>query len=200
MVTPLPQPPEAIAKVDALIEWLDAAPIISTTKVKALRKSFHVSARIDWIQIRKARITLDEAVANGRTDLIGERMLIALRKRPNAPITRGYLESINTAPWPVTDIYDSPQDEFKRRLRMIDNDLEIQCDFVRTFFARHWQIGLTGISHYVWRVAVLLRRAGELERELRFLQAVCRHKSAFVCPEHRMMKLAARLEGDTGAK
>ena len=193
MAAPFQALPEDIAKVDALVSWLDAAEPISTEEAKALRAACQKSMDIDWIGLHKADLTLEQAVADERTDLVGERRLIALRDRPSAEVNLESLEDINTTPWPIPDLYASDQDEFKQNLREVDQDLGIQCDFVRTFFSRHWQIGIIGITYYVWRVAVILRKAKELERELRFLRACCRHRAANVCLEGREQKLAARL-------
>ena len=186
--------PGDIEKVDALIEWLEDATPISKEEVEVRQEAFRKSTQIDWIGLRNADLTLEEAVANGRTDLVGARMLLAIRDKPDSVITRGNLEDIGTEPWPITDIFSSGYSSHKEILRDIKQDLGIQCDFVQTFFSRHFQIGSVGITYYVWRVFVLLRKAKELERELRFLSAVCRHKAANVCPEDRMKKLVARLQ------
>ncbi|MDE0113804.1 MAG: hypothetical protein OXN84_16140 [Albidovulum sp.] len=191
---PVKASPEDIAKVDALIKWLEAAPPISEKERRTRARIFRESTRIDWIGLRKANLTIEEAVANERTDLVGKRMLIAMRNKSDGAITRGDLSDIGTTPWPISDIYSRNHAEFKQSLREVDQDLGIQCDFVRTFFSRHFQIGEIGVTYYVWRVFVLLRKAKELERELGFLRAVCRHKTANVCPEYRMIKLAAQLE------
>ena len=194
MAAPFEVFPADIEKVDALIEWLEDATPISKEEVEVRQEAFRKSTQIDWIGLRNADLTLEEAVANGRTDLVGARMLLAIRDKPDSIITRGNLEDIGTEPWPITDIFSSGYSSHKEILRDIKQDLGIQCDFVQTFFSRHFQIGSVGITYYVWRVFVLLRKAKELERELRFLSAVCRHKAANVCPEDRMKKLVARLQ------
>lgn len=193
MAAPFKALPEDIAKADALTVWLEAATPISEEEARTRRQAFQKSIQIDWIALHKAELTFEEAVATGRTDLVGERMLIAKRRRPDSVITQGDLENISTTPLPIPDFYSRDHDEFKQRLRDIDQDLGIQCDFVRSFFSRHWEIGNIGITYSVWRVAVLLRKAKEEKRELRFLRACCKHKAANVCLEDRKNKLAERL-------
>ena len=59
--------------------------------------------------------------------------------------------------------------------RQRDQDLSWQCDTVSTFFSHHLETGDIVPSHFPKRIAILLRKAEETEREREFLAAWYRH-------------------------
>lgn len=69
------------------------------------------------------------------------------------------------------------QDEasFREFMKKVDQDLGWQCDTVADSFRRFRARGLVPAPHYPMRIAILLRKAKEHEREKRFLRAWCRH-------------------------
>ena len=69
------------------------------------------------------------------------------------------------------------QDEatFRRFIRDTNQDMGWQCDTVDEAFARYVRTGEIPAPHYPLRIAILLRKAKEPERERRFLAAWCRH-------------------------
>ena len=69
------------------------------------------------------------------------------------------------------------QDEasFRQFLRTVDQDLNWQCDTVADAFKRFREIGEVPAPYYPMRIAILLRKAKEHDREKFFLRAWCRH-------------------------
>ena len=67
------------------------------------------------------------------------------------------------------------ESEFREFMKKVDQDLAWQCDTVSTAFERYLQIGEVPAPHYPMRIAVLLRKAKDFDRERRFLAAWCRH-------------------------
>ena len=64
---------------------------------------------------------------------------------------------------------------FDRLIRETDQDLGWQCDTVSEAFGRYIETGEVPAPHYPMRIAILLRKAKEAEREYDFLGAWCRH-------------------------
>ena len=69
------------------------------------------------------------------------------------------------------------QDEksFRAFMKKADQDIRWQCDTVSESFKRFLKIGETPAPHYPMRVAILLRKAKDFEREKQFLAAWCQH-------------------------
>lgn len=153
-----------LKKADSLIEWLNARPALSREAVEALAKSFQRSLTVDWIGLYKADLSLREAIEQGRTDLVPETVQWAAKQ--GVPVTRG--EMVNRHP----DMPPLPDDNYGRGK---EQDLGFQCDYVRASFERYWIGGEPVPPGFVKRVAVLLRKAREHNRELRFLRAWHRH-------------------------
>ena len=65
--------------------------------------------------------------------------------------------------------------DFREFMKRADQNLEWQCDTVHTAFHRFQKTGEIPAPHYPMRIAVLLRKAKQHERERRFLDAWCRH-------------------------
>lgn len=83
------------------------------------------------------------------------------------------------------------QDEetFRAFMKEADQDLAWQCNTVSDAFQRYLEIGETPAPHYPMRVAVLLGKAKDLDREKQFLAAWCMH-----FPSGNGVKYAALVE------
>ena len=185
---------DELAKVDALIEWLNANPVLTEAEVELRYEAFLRSMRIDWIGLRKARLTLEEAIARGRADLVPEVRQWAIKQ--GRKVTRGEAMAWRKDITPLpreSEIYSPNWDENQAAFRETKQDLGFNCDFVRASFMRYLGIGEVVPPYFVWRIAVLLRKAKETRRELQFLRAWCRHQSAYVALGTREKKLAGRL-------
>lgn len=185
---------DELSKIDALIEWLNAKPVLTPAEVELRYEAFLKSMRIDWIGLRKAQLTLDEAIATGRTDLVPEVRQWAIRQ--GRKVTRGEAMAWRKDITPLpreSEIYSPNWDEHQAAFRETKQDLGFNCDFVRASFMRYLEIGEEVPPYFVWRIVVLLRKAGETGRELGFLRAWCRHQSTYVALGTREKKLAERL-------
>ena len=67
------------------------------------------------------------------------------------------------------------QNSFRAFIKKTDQNLEWQCETVTAAFRRYQKTGEIPVPHYSMRIAVLLRKAKEFDRERRFLAAWCRH-------------------------
>ena len=72
-------------------------------------------------------------------------------------------------------IYNQDHASFRATLRETDNDLGWQCQFVTESFARFQRMAEVPAPHFPMRIAIILRKAREPERERAFLAAWCRH-------------------------
>ena len=181
-------------KVDALVEWLNAKPVLTAAEEELRYEAFQRSMRIDWIGLRKERLTLEEAITRGRTDLVPEVQQWAIKQ--GRKVTRGEAMAWRKDITPLpreSEIYSPHWGEHQAAFRETKQDLGFNCDFVRASFMRYMEIGETVPPYFVWRIAVLLRKGKEMTRELRFLQAWCRHQSAYVALGTREKKIAERL-------
>ena len=154
----------ALRKADGLVEWLNAKPVLSGEVVEKLARSFQRSLAVNWIGLYKAGLSFEEAVEQGRTDLVPEAVQWAAKQ--GGSVTRGELVDMHPDMPPLPD-----ENYGKGR----DQDLEFQCDYVRASFERYWMAGEPVPPFFVERIAVLLRRIGERERELKVLRAWYRH-------------------------
>lgn len=69
------------------------------------------------------------------------------------------------------------QDEssFRAFIKEVDHDLGWQCRTVSDAFERYLKIGEMPAPHFPMRVAILLRKAKDFDREKRFLAGWCKH-------------------------
>ena len=67
------------------------------------------------------------------------------------------------------------QDSFRAFIKKVDQNMEWQCETVTAAFHRYQKTGEIPAPHYPMRIAVLLRKAKDFDRERRFLAAWCRH-------------------------
>lgn len=63
------------------------------------------------------------------------------------------------------------EEEFRRRLRLIENDLCEQIKIVRDGVKHYYGSGIYPAPYYAWRIAIILRKAKAYSLELRFLEA-----------------------------
>ncbi len=63
------------------------------------------------------------------------------------------------------------EEEFRERLRSVDNNLAEQTRIVREGVEDYFKTGMMPAPYYAWRIAVILRKAKELELEADFLEA-----------------------------
>lgn len=73
------------------------------------------------------------------------------------------------------DFLNQDEASFRAFMKKADQDLGWQCDTVSNAFKRYLEIGETPAPHYPMRVAVLLRKAKDFDREKQFLAAWCKH-------------------------
>ena len=74
------------------------------------------------------------------------------------------------------DFLNQPDEKtFRAVIRNTDQDLSWQCDTVSEAFERYLKTGEIPAPYYPMRIAILLRKAKEAEREHDFLGAWCRH-------------------------
>lgn len=73
------------------------------------------------------------------------------------------------------EFLNQDEDSFRAFIKKVDQDIEWQCDTVAAAFDRYRKTGEVPAPHYPMRIAVLLRKAKEFDRERRFLAAWCRH-------------------------
>ena len=75
----------------------------------------------------------------------------------------------------VQDIYRQDESSFRSSLKETNQDLAWQCDKVSGDFHKYLETGEMPPPYFPMRIAIILRKAKEHEREKRFLQAWCRH-------------------------
>jgi hypothetical protein len=67
------------------------------------------------------------------------------------------------------------EEEFRAKLRSVDNNLREQIRIVREGVEDYFRTGMMPAPYYAWRVAVILRKAKEFELEADFLEAFSAH-------------------------
>ena len=73
------------------------------------------------------------------------------------------------------DFFNQDEKSFRAFIKQTDQDLDWQCDTVAAAFERFQETGEVPAPHYPMRIAVLLRKAKDLNRERQFLSAWCNH-------------------------
>lgn len=73
------------------------------------------------------------------------------------------------------EIYNQPEADFKDELKRTDSNLRVQIDRFDAALDRWFETGEGHPPYWPWRIAVILSKRKELEREKRFLAAYCRH-------------------------
>lgn len=73
------------------------------------------------------------------------------------------------------ELYNQDSESFFAKLKSKDQNLEWQCDTVAASFRRYLEIGEVPAPYFPMRIAILLRKAKQHDREKRFLAAWCRH-------------------------
>lgn len=73
------------------------------------------------------------------------------------------------------DFLNQDEESFRAFMKVADQDLAWQCGTVSEAFTRYLETGEIPAPHYPMRVAVLLRKTNELNRERQFLAVWCRH-------------------------
>ena len=185
---------DELAKVDALIEWLNEKPVLTAAESISLSKDFRKSMEIDWIELRRARLTVEEAIAQGRTDLVPEVKQWAIKEGRAITWGEALASRKDITPLPKSDIYSPNWDKHNSTMRATKYDLGFNCDFVHAALKRERETGEPVPPYFVWRIAVLLRKAKEPERELQFLRAWCRHQEGYVSLGTREKRLVERLQ------
>ena len=77
--------------------------------------------------------------------------------------------------WGSPADFDHDEKKFRDFIKDTNHNLEWQCRTVRKAFSQYTKTAEVPAPHFPMRVAVLLRRAGEHQRERDFLAAWCRH-------------------------
>jgi hypothetical protein len=73
------------------------------------------------------------------------------------------------------EFLNQDEESFRAFMKKADQDLQWQCETVTAAFKRYRQTGEIPAPHYPMRVAVLLHKAKDFDREKQFLAAWCRH-------------------------
>lgn len=73
------------------------------------------------------------------------------------------------------DFLNLDEASFRAFMKKADQDLSWQCDTVSDAFRRYLEIGEIPAPHYPMRIAVLLSKARDLDREKQFLAVWCMH-------------------------
>ncbi|MAZ85996.1 MAG: hypothetical protein CME90_20720 [Hoeflea sp.] len=73
------------------------------------------------------------------------------------------------------DFLNHDESSFRAFMKTANQDLGWQCDTISDAFRRYLTSGEIPAPHYPMRVAVLLRKEKDFEREKRFLAACCKH-------------------------
>lgn len=92
----------------------------------------------------------------------------------------------------LSGFYKSDEGEFRKQLQDTNQDLGWQCDTVDNFLSHHLTTGDVVPPYFPRRIAILLRKAGERERERGFLEAYCRHFGTAGWFGDRLRKLGSR--------
>ena len=73
------------------------------------------------------------------------------------------------------DFLNRDESSFRTFMKTADQDLGWQCDTVSDAFRRYLTTGEIPAPHHPMRIAVLLRKERDFDREKQFLAAWCRH-------------------------
>lgn len=73
------------------------------------------------------------------------------------------------------EFLNQDEESFRAFMKKADQDLQWQCETVTAAFKRYRQTGEIPAPHYPMRIAVLLHKAKDFNREKQFLAAWCRH-------------------------
>ncbi len=92
----------------------------------------------------------------------------AIAMMRNERITYG---QASNAPEFLNQDYES----FRAFIKKVDQNLEWQCETVAAAFDRYQKTGEIPAPHYPMRIAILLRKAKDFNRERQFLVAWCNH-------------------------
>ena len=138
------------------------------TARRALEAVDRLIARLNATEpmTEQCRNLLAEVTTRGITDLMFE-----LTETTGAEVSRGQITAALGAP----DFCNLGPDEAKLFIRSKAQDLDWQCRTVGEYFTYHQRTGDVVPPHYPERIAILLRKAKEPEREWAWLAAWCRH-------------------------
>lgn len=75
------------------------------------------------------------------------------------------------------DFLNQPEEDFRKYLKSIDNELGQQVEIVLRDFKLYLERGEAPAPYYPWRIAIILRKNKLLEKEKEFLTAWYRHFS-----------------------
>ncbi len=181
-----------IEKVDELIELLNSTPVLTSAEIKRRADAFHKSFRVDEVGLCREGLSVEAAIVAGRTDLVPESARLMLQEG----LTYGEALARRTdiTPLPDADVATGRDyDAHLNSLKCTDQDLGFQCDYVHASIMRHMETGEPIAPNFVWRIAVLLRRAKHEQRELRFLRAWCGRYGEYEMLGTRERKLEERL-------
>lgn len=73
------------------------------------------------------------------------------------------------------EFLNQEEDSFRQFMKTADQDLQWQCETVATSFCRYRKSGEVPAPHYPMRIAILLSKAKDFNRERQFLAAWCKH-------------------------
>ena len=97
-------------------------------------------------------------------------------------------------------LYVSDYEDFRGKIKRTDQNLDWQCDTVGRFLSHHLETGDVVPPYFPRRIAILLSKAKEKERERAFLEAWCRHFGAAGWFGDRLRKLKLKLDKSKALK
>ena len=72
-------------------------------------------------------------------------------------------------------IYSLNQNDFFDNIRATGNEFLVQVERFNFGLDRWFELGETHPPHFPWRIIIILSKRGEIELEIRFLSAYCKH-------------------------
>ena len=148
------------------LEGLSANPIAPKTSPSESTLSTDLAKKVDDL----VRVFGETPVMDGkkRTRLAKKFTRAAITKALDEGITYGQASG-------GPSFLNQDEDSFRSFIKEVDQNLDWQCDTVAAAFDRFLETGEVPAPHYPMRIAVLLRKAKDIDRERRFLAAWCKH-------------------------
>lgn len=153
-------------EIAARIEAKQAMRPPKRTPISDSQLSTELARKVDdLIRLFADTLTMDPGEVDRR---FSRAMREATGKMLNGGITYGQASG-------APDFLNQDEESFRAFMKEADQDLAWQCDTVSEAFKRYLEIGEIPAPHYPMRVAVLLGKAKDIDREKQFLAAWCMH-------------------------
>lgn len=93
------------------------------------------------------------------------------------------------------EIFNQSETDFRAEIQRTDNDLGIQIERFNHGLDRWFEYAYHHPPYYPWRIAVILSKRKERDREMRFLAAYCRHFWSMKGARYEMILARAEKKG-----